>query len=87
MDAEVLLAGELLVACIALEDLLACVSAFVDDQSSVGRQLCTTQVAQMLSRWTRELMLTLHVLSQQPLIDEFLRTELARVSSARVALY
>lgn len=86
VNAQVLLAGEFLVARAALEDLLARVSAFMHGQSSPGRQLRAAQVAQMLGGRTPEPVLILHVLPQQPLVDESLRAELARVPRTRVAL-
>lgn len=86
VDAQVLLAGELLVASVALEHLLARVRALVHDQSASRRQLGAAQVAQVLDGRTREPMLILHVLPQQPLVDESLGADLARVPSARAAL-
>lgn len=84
VNAQVLLAGELLVACIAFEDPLARVIAFVHRQSSHRRQFCTTQIAQVLRWRVRETVLILHVPLQQPLVHESLRAELARVPRLRV---
>lgn len=85
VDAEVLLAGEFLVARVAPEDPLARVTALVHRQPPHGRQLRAAQVAQVLGRGVaRESMLILHVPPQQPLVHESLRAERARVLRPRV---
>lgn len=83
VDAQVLLAGEPLVAGVAPEDPLARVVALVHDQPSHRGELRAAQVAQVLRRRVRESVLVLHVPLQQPLVHESLRAELARVPGPR----
>lgn len=85
VDAQALLAGERLVARVALEDLLARVATLMRHQPPHGGQHRAAEITEVLRRClVHEAVLILHVPVQQPLVDEFLRAELAHVLGPRV---